>query len=69
MRPLVGWVTTTAALAEDADYACCRYYLLAAIAGCSGKCLTMTGLLAHATPAGERSAFTCIYPLSIGAEI
>ena len=29
----------------------------------------MTGLLAHATPAGERAAITCIYLLSIGAEI
>jgi len=26
---------------------------IAVIAGCSWKCLTVTGLLAHATPAGE----------------
>jgi len=31
--------------------------------------LNVTGLLAHATPAGERAAITCIYLLSIGAEI
>ena len=62
-------MTTTTALTEDADYTSCRYYLLSVIAGCLYKSLSVTGLLAHATPAGMRAASTCIYPLSIGAEI